>query len=131
MTGAKLGYIALTDSAPLIIAKEKGLFAKPACPSQVVKQASWGATRDNMVLGGAANGIDGAPHPDADAHLIRPARYAEQPAAADVDRRPAQLDSQAISVAQEYQDRRRPRRVPLKEAFAKPRRPRARKSRSP
>ncbi len=28
VTGAKLGFIALTDAAPLIIAKEKGLFAK-------------------------------------------------------------------------------------------------------
>ncbi|MEB3149822.1 MAG: ABC transporter substrate-binding protein, partial [Sphaerospermopsis sp.] len=27
-TKAKLGFIALTDSAPLIIAKEKGFFAK-------------------------------------------------------------------------------------------------------
>jgi nitrate/nitrite transport system substrate-binding protein len=28
VTAAKLGFIALTDSAPLIIAQEKGLFAK-------------------------------------------------------------------------------------------------------
>jgi nitrate/nitrite transport system substrate-binding protein len=28
VTGAKLGFIALTDAAPLIVAKEKGLFAK-------------------------------------------------------------------------------------------------------
>ncbi|MET0363971.1 MAG: ABC transporter substrate-binding protein [Sphingobium sp.] len=28
MRGAKLGFIALTDAAPLIIARELGLFAK-------------------------------------------------------------------------------------------------------
>ncbi len=59
--GIKLGYIALTDAAPLIIAKEKGLFEKHGLPDvELLKQASWGATRDNLVLGGAANGIDGA-----------------------------------------------------------------------
>lgn len=66
VTGARLGYIALTDSAPLIIAKEKGLFDKYGLPDVAVeKQASWGATRDNMALGSAGGGIDGA-------HLLRP-----------------------------------------------------------
>ena len=32
VTGAKLGFIALTDSAPLIVAKEKGIFAKYGVP---------------------------------------------------------------------------------------------------
>ena len=64
--GTKLGYIALTDSAPLIIAKEKGLFAKHGVPDmEILKQASWGATRDNMALGTKANGIDGG-------HILRP-----------------------------------------------------------
>ncbi|RVT99253.1 nitrate ABC transporter substrate-binding protein [Rhodovarius crocodyli] len=66
---ATLGYIALTDSAPLIIAKEKGIFAKYGMPDvEVSKQASWGATRDNLVLGGGAGGIDGA-------HLLTPMAY--------------------------------------------------------
>ena len=53
---AVLGYIALTDAAPLIIAKEKGFFAKHGMPEvEVSKQASWGATRDNLVLGGGSN----------------------------------------------------------------------------
>ncbi len=57
----KLGYIALTDASPLIIAKEKGFFAKHGLPDmEILKQASWGATRDNMALGTKANGIDGA-----------------------------------------------------------------------
>jgi nitrate/nitrite transport system substrate-binding protein len=51
--GAKLGFIALTDAAPLFVAKEKGIFAKYGMPDvEVAKQASWGATRDNLVLGG-------------------------------------------------------------------------------
>ena len=51
----KLGYIALTDAAPLIVAKEKGLFDKQGLTGvDILKQASWGALRDNLVLGGAA-----------------------------------------------------------------------------
>ena len=66
---ATLGYIALTDAAPLIVAKERGLFAKYGMPDvEVSKQASWGATRDNIVLGGAAGGIDGA-------HILTPLPY--------------------------------------------------------
>ncbi|WP_203074008.1 CmpA/NrtA family ABC transporter substrate-binding protein [Falsiroseomonas ponticola] len=66
---ATLGYIALTDAAPLIIAKEKGFFTKHGMPDvDVAKQASWGATRDNLVLGGASGGIDGA-------HLLTPMAY--------------------------------------------------------
>jgi nitrate/nitrite transport system substrate-binding protein len=59
--GTKLGFIALTDACPLIIAKEKGFFTKHGMPDvDVSKQASWPATRDNLVLGSARNGIDGA-----------------------------------------------------------------------
>ncbi|WP_043362887.1 CmpA/NrtA family ABC transporter substrate-binding protein [Belnapia sp. F-4-1] len=66
---AVLGYIALTDAAPLIIAKEKGLFARHGMPDvEVSKQASWGATRDNLVLGGERGGIDGA-------HILTPLPY--------------------------------------------------------
>ena len=69
---ATLGYIALTDSAPLIIAKERGLFAKYGMADvEVTKQASWGGTRDNLVLGGGAGGIDGA-------HILTPLPYLMQ-----------------------------------------------------
>lgn len=69
VTTAKLGFIALTDSAPLIIAKEKGMFAKYGMPDvEVTKQASWGTTRDNLVLGSAGGGIDGA-------HILSPMPY--------------------------------------------------------
>jgi nitrate/nitrite transport system substrate-binding protein len=66
---AVLGYIALTDAAPLIIAKEKNFFTKHGMPDvEVNKQASWGATRDNIVLGGERGGIDGA-------HILTPMPY--------------------------------------------------------
>ena len=74
VTGAKLGFIALTDAAPLIIAKELGFFAKYGMPDvQVAKQASWGATRDNLVLGSAGGGIDGGgDHRGIISRLLRP-----------------------------------------------------------
>ena len=66
---ARLGFIALTDSSPLIIAKERGLFAKYGLPDvEVAKQASWAATRDNLVLGAERGGIDGA-------HILTPMPY--------------------------------------------------------
>src|SRR5262249_27929852 len=66
VTKALLGFIALTDAAPLFVAKEKGIFAKHGVPDvEVQKQASWGATRDNLVLGSEGNGIDGA-------HILTP-----------------------------------------------------------
>jgi nitrate/nitrite transport system substrate-binding protein len=68
-TKAKLGFIALTDASPLIIAKERGLFDKYGMPDvEVLKQASWAATRDNLVLGSAGGGIDGA-------HILTPMPY--------------------------------------------------------
>ncbi len=68
-TKAILGFIALTDAAALIIAKEKGFFEKYGMPDvQVNKQASWGATRDNIELGSANGGIDGA-------HILTPMPY--------------------------------------------------------
>ncbi|WP_293676824.1 CmpA/NrtA family ABC transporter substrate-binding protein [uncultured Phenylobacterium sp.] len=66
---ARLGFIALTDASPLIIAKERGFFAKYGMPDvEVLKQASWGGTRDNLVLGSAGGGIDGA-------HILTPMPY--------------------------------------------------------
>jgi bicarbonate transport system substrate-binding protein len=57
---AKLGYIPIVESAPLIIAKEKGFFAKYGMPDvQVDKQANWGAARDNVKIGSQGGGIDG------------------------------------------------------------------------
>ncbi|TIX86536.1 CmpA/NrtA family ABC transporter substrate-binding protein [Rhizobium sp. P44RR-XXIV] len=106
VSGVKLGYIALTDAAPLVIAKEKGLFEKHGLADvDVAKQASWGATRDNLVLGGAANGIDGA-------HILSPLPYLMHTGKVTQNNQPVPMailarlnyDSQGISVAKEYAD---------------------------
>lgn len=66
---ARLGFIALSDCAPLVIAKEKGYFDKYGMKEvEVLKQASWGVTRDNLELGADGGGIDGA-------HLLTPMAY--------------------------------------------------------
>ncbi|MEQ1714855.1 MAG: CmpA/NrtA family ABC transporter substrate-binding protein [Hyphomicrobium sp.] len=105
-TKATLGYIALTDAAPLAIAKQKGLFAKYGMADvDVVKQASWGALRDNIVLGSEANGIDGA-------HILTPMPYLISTGKVTQGNVPMpmyilsrlNLDSQGISVSSEYAD---------------------------
>ncbi|MBW4546040.1 MAG: ABC transporter substrate-binding protein [Symplocastrum torsivum CPER-KK1] len=120
VTTAKLGFIALTDAAPLIIAKEKGLFEKYGMKDvEVVKQASWPVTRDNIELGSASGGIDGA-------HILSPMPYlmslgkiTKQPVPMYILAR-LNTNGQAISVANTYKDM----KVgldskPLKEAFSK------------
>ena len=106
VTKAILGYIALMDASPLVIAKEKGFFAKHGMPDvEVSKQASWGATRDNIVLGSEKNGIDGA-------HILTPMPYLISTGKVTQNNVPTpmyilarlNLDAQAISVAQEYKD---------------------------
>lgn len=73
---AALGFIALTDAAPLIVAKERGLFAKHGMPDvTVVRQGSWAGTRNALLAGGAADGIDGA-------HVLSTAPYLMSAAAA-------------------------------------------------
>ncbi|HEX8663148.1 MAG TPA: CmpA/NrtA family ABC transporter substrate-binding protein, partial [Beijerinckiaceae bacterium] len=103
---AKLGFIALTDAAPLFVAKEKGIFAKYGMPDvEVQKQASWGTTRDNLVLGSEGNGIDGA-------HILSPMPYLISTGKVTQNNVPVpmyllarlNLDSQCISVAKEYLD---------------------------
>ena len=106
VSAIKLGFIALTDSSPLIIAKEKGLFDKYGLTGvDVIKQASWGATRDNLVLGSAGNGVDGA-------HILTPMPYMLSTGAITQDKQPLpmkilarlNLDGQAISVSKSYAD---------------------------
>ncbi len=103
---AILGYIALMDASPLVIAKEKGFFAKHGMPDvEVAKQASWGATRDNLVLGSENNGIDGA-------HILTPMPYLISTGKVTQNNVPTpmyllarlNLDAQAISVSNEYKD---------------------------
>jgi nitrate/nitrite transport system substrate-binding protein len=122
VTGLKLGFIALTDSSPLIIAKEKGLFDKYGLTGvEVMKQASWGATRDNLVLGAAGNGIDGA-------HILTPMAYGLTTGAITQDKQPVPMkilarlnvDGQAISISKAFADLKVGLDAsPLKAAFAK------------
>jgi nitrate/nitrite transport system substrate-binding protein len=119
-----LGFIALTDAAPLIIAREKKLFDKYGITdANIVKQASWGTTRDNIVLGSAAGGIDGA-------HILTPLPYQISLGTVTPENKPVPMhilarlnyDCQGISVAKEFIDTgARLDARPLKEAFAKKR----------
>ncbi|HMI04573.1 MAG TPA: CmpA/NrtA family ABC transporter substrate-binding protein, partial [Pedobacter sp.] len=47
----KLGFIPLTDCAPLVIAKEMGFFAKYGVDVQLSKEASWAVIRDKILNG--------------------------------------------------------------------------------
>jgi nitrate/nitrite transport system substrate-binding protein len=106
VTKAMLGFIALSDAGPLFVAKDKGLFAKYGMPDvEVAKQASWGTTRDNLVLGSEGNGIDGA-------HILTPMPYLISSGKVTQNNVPTpmyilarlNLDAQCISVAKEYAD---------------------------
>lgn len=118
----KLGFIALTDSAPLIIAKEKGLFDKYGMTgAEILKQASWPVTRDNIELGSGGGGIDGA-------HILTPMPYLMTLGAITKTKQPLPMyilarlntNGQAISVAGAYNDLQiGVDSSPLKEVFAK------------
>src|ERR1700733_7564021 len=106
VTAAKLGFIALTDASPLFVAKEKGIFAKYGMPDvEVQKQASWGTTGDNLVLGSEGNGIDGA-------HILTPMPYLISAGKVTQNNVPTpmyilarlNLNGQCISVSKEYDD---------------------------
>ncbi len=117
-----LGFIALTDAAPLIVAQEKGFFAKHGIKNaNIAKQASWGATRDNLVLGGEKGGIDGA-------HILTPMPYLISLGTVTSSNVPVPMhilarlntDSQAISVAKDLMPAgAKVDSAPLKEVFAK------------
>ncbi|MES2674536.1 MAG: CmpA/NrtA family ABC transporter substrate-binding protein [Pseudomonadota bacterium] len=103
-TKAKLGFIALTDAAPLFVAAEKGFFAKYGMTEvEVTKQSSWGTTRDNLVLGSKNNGIDGA-------HILSPMPYLISTGKVTANNQPVpmyvlarlNLAGQCISVSKEF-----------------------------
>jgi nitrate/nitrite transport system substrate-binding protein len=50
-TDLKIGFIPLTDCAALVIAKEKGFFAKHGLNVELSKEASWANVRDKMTVG--------------------------------------------------------------------------------
>ena len=103
-TSVELGFIALTDAAPLIIAKEKGFFAKQGMTGvELKKQTSWAVTRDNLELGGARGGIDGA-------HILTPMTYLLTTGAISKSKKPVPMfvlarlnvNGQAISLSKEF-----------------------------
>jgi len=103
-TNVELGFIALTDAAPLIIAKEKGFFDKQGMPGvKLMKQTSWAVTRDNLELGGEKGGIDGA-------HILSPMPYLLTTGAISKSRQPVPMvllarlntQGQAISSSKEF-----------------------------
>jgi len=122
VTKVVLGFIALTDAAPLVVAKEKGFFDKFGLTgAEVTKQASWGATRDNIVLGSESNGIDGA-------HILTPMPYLISTGKVTQNDVPVPIfilarlnyDCQGISVSNEYKHTKVGLdSAPLKEVFAK------------
>lgn len=122
VTKAKLGFIALTDAAPLIVAKEKGLFAKYGMTEvEVLKQASWPVTRDNLELGSGGGGIDGA-------HILTPMPYLMSLGTITKTKKPVPMyilarlntQGQAISLANAYKELKVALdSKPLKDAFAK------------
>ena len=70
-TAVKLGYIPIVESAGLIIAQEKGFFAKYGMTDvELSKQASWAAARDNVTIGSQGGGIDGGQWQMPMPHLI-------------------------------------------------------------
>jgi len=52
----KLGFIKLTDCAPLVIAKEKGFFEDEGIQAEVIAQPNWKTLLDNVINGN----LDGA-----------------------------------------------------------------------
>jgi nitrate/nitrite transport system substrate-binding protein len=104
VTSAKLGFIALTDCAPIVIAKEKGFFEKYGMKDvEVNKQTSWATTRDNLELGSDKGGIDGA-------HILTPMPYLMT--TGKITKSPVPMyilarlntDGQGISLSNEYLD---------------------------
>jgi ABC-type nitrate/sulfonate/bicarbonate transport system substrate-binding protein len=57
----RLGFLPLTDAAALIVAHERGFFAREGLPVELSREASWATVRDKVVVGA----LDGA-------HMLAP-----------------------------------------------------------
>src|SRR3954469_11383122 len=57
----RIGYAALADAAPLLVAEELGFFARQRVRVSLSEEGAWAALRDKLILGA----IDGA-------HLLGP-----------------------------------------------------------
>lgn len=76
MTALTLGFMPLTDCAPLIVARDKGFFAAEGLTVTLSREASWATVRDKVIFGA----LDGA-------HMLGPMAIAatlaaDRPAAA-------------------------------------------------
>lgn len=102
---AVLGFIPVTSACPVIIAKAKGFFAKYGMPDvQVKRMPSWSVLRDQLMLGGADDGVDGA-------HLLFPMVYLMATGEISYGRKipmyilaRLNVNGQGISVANSYQN---------------------------
>ena len=72
-----LGFIPLTDCAPLVVANEKGFFKKHSLDVTLSKEASWANIRDKVMIGA----LDGA-------HMLAGMPLAPRSASAPSSRRP-------------------------------------------
>lgn len=55
-THLKLGIVALTDSAPVVVARERGFFAEQGLEVEISREPSWANIRDKVAVGA----LDGA-----------------------------------------------------------------------
>lgn len=62
-----LGFVPLVDAAPLVVAAEKGLFARHGLSVELSRQASWANVRDRVAIGA----LDGA-------HMLAPMTLASR-----------------------------------------------------
>ena len=69
VTTARLGFVPLLDAAPLIVAQEKGYFAKYGMLGvELVPEMAWETIQRNLTIGSESGGLDGA-------HLPSPLPY--------------------------------------------------------
>ena len=61
MSLLRIGYVALTDAAPLLVADELGFFARQGVRVSLSEEGAWAAIRDKLAFGA----LDGA-------HLLGP-----------------------------------------------------------
>lgn len=55
-THLKLGFVPLVDTAPLVVAKERGFFAEAGLEVELSREAAWASIRDKVAVGA----LDGA-----------------------------------------------------------------------
>lgn len=60
-TDLRLGFIALSDCAPLVVAREKGFFETEGLSVELSREVSWANIRDKVAMGA----LDGA-------HMLAP-----------------------------------------------------------